>query len=158
MKLYLIHHADALSREQDPERRLSRQGCDECARLAARLTAAGAAPARILHSDKQWTRETAERIAAAMGLQGRTAQAAYPVSNVDPVAPFIREIEETGGDVMMAGHFGYLTRTASKLLCGDEDAGVVRFKPGNGAIFCLEKDGDGDWAVAWAWRQEHLAG
>ncbi len=158
MKLYLTHHAHPLTKEQDPERHLSQQGRDECERLARRLKAAGAAPVRILHSDKQWTRETAETVAAHMGLQGRTAQADYPIFTGDPLEPFIKEIESAGGDVMMTGHFDYLTRTASKLLCGDEDAGVVRFKPGTGTTFCLETDESGKWSVAWAWRQEQLAG
>lgn len=158
MKLYLIHHAHALTREQDPERHLSQQGREECDRLAAKLTAEGAAPVRILHSDRQWTRETAERVAGAMGLEGRTGQAAYPIFTGDPLAPFVEEIEKADGDMMMAGHFDYLTRAASRLLCGDDNAGVVRFKPGNGTTFCLETDEDGNWAVAWAWRQEQLAG
>ena len=158
MKVFLIHHADALTKEQDPERHLSQKGRDQCERLAAKLKSVGAAPVRILHSEKQWTRETAERLAAALGLQGRSAQADYPIFTGDPVEPFVREVESAGGDVMMAGHFDYLTRCASQLLCGDADAEVVRFKPGNGTTFCLETDENGKWAVAWAWRQEHLAG
>jgi len=156
MKVYLIHHANALSKEQDPERHLSELGRQQADQLGARFKAAGANPVRILHSDKQWTKETAERVAAAMGLADRTAQAAYPVNTGHDIAPFLAEIAACGGDVMMAGHVDYLRRIAAKLLCGDESVRIAEFKPGHGTVFCLEES-DGDWAVAWAWRQEHLA-
>jgi phosphohistidine phosphatase SixA len=157
MKVYLVHHTNALKAEQDPERHLSRQGREEADRLGARFKAAGAAPVRILHSDKQWTRETAERIAAAMGAKDTTALAGYPVNTGHPIEPFMQEIKDSQGDIMMAGHVDYLLRSASRLLCGDENRHVVEFKPGNGTAFCLEGDGD-DWAVAFGWRQDHTAG
>ena len=147
MKVYLIHHANALSKEQDPERHLSELGRQQADQLGARFKAAGVDPVRILHSDKQWTKETAERIAAVMGLSDRTATAGYPVNTGHDIAPFLAE---------MAGHADYLMRTAAKLLCGDESVRIAEFKPGHGTAFCLEET-DGDWAVAWAWRQEHMA-
>lgn len=69
----------------------------------------------------------------------------------------MKEIGDSDGDVMMVGHVDYLLRSASRLLCGDEDIRVVEFKPGNATAFCLEGDG-GDWAVTFGWRQEHAAG
>ena len=157
MKVYLIHHANVLRAEQDPERHLSPRGRDESDRLGARFKVAGVLPARILHSDRQWSRETAERIAAAMGAANTTAVADYPVNTGHPIAPFMDEIRDSDGDIMMAGHTDYLVRSASKLLCGDEAVRVIEFKPGNATVFCLEGSGD-DWAVAFAWRQEHAAG
>lgn len=157
MKVYLIHHANVLSAEQDPERHLSPQGRAESDRLGARFKAAGVAPVRILHSDRQWTLETAERIAAAMGAEDTTAVADYPINTDQSIAPFMKEIRDSDGDIMMAGHSDYLLRSASKLLCGDEAIRVIEFKPGNGTVFCLEGSGD-DWAVAFGWRQEHTAG
>ncbi len=154
MKVYLIHHANALKAEQDPGRHLSPRGREESDRLGARFKAAGVAPVRILHSDKQWTRETAERIAAAMGLENRTALPDYSVNTGQPIAPFMAEIRDSDGDIMMAGHTDYLLRSASQLLCGDEEMRVIEFKPGNGTVFCLEGSGD-DWVVAFGWRQEH---
>lgn len=157
MKVYLIHHANALSAEQDPERHLSPQGREESDRLGARFKAAGVAPVRILHSDKQWTLETAERIAAAMGAGDRTRVADYPVNTGHPIEPFLNEIGDSDGDIMMVGHSDYLLRSASRLLCGDEAVRVIEFKPGNGTAFCLERTGD-DWAVTFGWRQEHMTG
>jgi phosphohistidine phosphatase len=155
MKVYLVHHVDALSAEQDPQRHISPKGRDQADRLGTRFRALGVAPVRILHSDKQWTIDTAERIAAKLG--AKTAKAAYPINTGDPVGPFMAEIAAAGGDIMMCGHVDYLLRSASQLVCGDEKLKVVEFKPGNGTAVCLERDGN-NWFITYAWRQDHAPG
>ena len=157
MKVYLVHHADALSAEQDPQRHISPKGREQADRLGSRFRALGVKPARILHSEKQWTIDTAERIAAKLGAEDRTARTAYPVNTGDPLAPFIAEITAANGDIMMCGHVDYLLRAASHLVCGDETRKVVEFKPGNGTAVCLEGKGE-DWVVTYAWRQDHAPG
>ena len=157
MKVYLVHHTDALSAEQDPGRHLSELGREQADRVGARLKAIGAAPVRILHSDRQWTTETAERVAAALGAPDKTELAAYPCNTGDSIEPFINDIKNCPGDIMMAGHFRYLLNTASRLLCGDEDIKIIEFKPGNGTMFCLEGEGN-DWVVSYGWRPEHPPG
>ncbi len=157
MKVYLVHHVDALPAEKDPQRHISPMGREQADRLGARFKALGAAPVRILHSDKQWTIDTAECIAAALGTADKTVKAAYPVNTGDPLAPFLAEIAAAGGDVMMCGHVDYLLRAASKLVCGDESRKVVEFKPGNGTAVCLEGKGS-DWVITYAWRQDHAPG
>jgi phosphohistidine phosphatase len=157
MKVYLVHHTDALSAEQGPQRHISPKGRDQADRLGTRFRALGVRPLRILHSDKQWTIDTAERIAARLGMEDKTAKAAYPINTDDPVAPFIAEIAAAGGDIMMCGHVVYLERTASKLVCGDETKKVVAFKPGNGTAVCLEGEGN-DWVITSVWRDDHAPG
>ena len=157
MKVYLVHHVDALSAAQDPQRHISPMGRDQADRLGTRFGALGVAPVRILHSDKQWTIDTAERIAAKLGAADKTAQTAYPINTGDPLAPFMAEIAAAGGDIMMCGHVDYLLRSASQLVCGDENRKVVEFKPGNGAAVCLEGKGK-DWVITYAWRQDHAPG
>ena len=157
MKVYLVHHADALSAEQDPQRHISPKGREQADRLGTRFRQLGVAPVRILHSDKQWTIDTAERIAAKLGAEDRTARAAYPINTGDAVEPFLREIAAARGDIMMCGHVDYLLRAASRLVCGDETRKVVEFKPGNGTAVCLEGEGD-SWVITYAWRQDHAPG
>jgi phosphohistidine phosphatase SixA len=156
MKVYLIHHATAFSLEEDPERHLTEQGRAQADRLGARFAAAGVDPARILHSDKQWVKETAQRIAAAMDLSDRTAVAGYEINTGDDLAPFLADIKAGDGDLMMVGHVEFLRRAAAKLVTGDESAQVIAFKPDFGTAFCLE-DEEGDWIVRFGWRQEYLA-
>lgn len=157
MKVYLVHHVDALPVEQDPQRHISPKGRAQADRLGARLSALGVAPVRILHSDKQWTIDTAVRIAAKLGAEDKTAQAAYPINTGDPLAPFLAQIASAGGDIMMCGHVDYLLRAASQLVCGDETRKVVEFKPGNGTAVCLEGKGK-DWYITFAWRDDHAPG
>lgn len=157
MKVYLVHHVHASTAEQDPQRHISAQGRQEADRLGTRLRALGVAPVRILHSDKQWTIDTAQRIAAALGLEDKTVKTAYPINTGDPVAPFMAEIAAAKGDIMMCGHVDYLLRSASQLVCGDEKRKVVEFKPGNGTVACLEGK-DRDWVITFVWRQDHAPG
>jgi phosphohistidine phosphatase SixA len=159
MKVYLVHHADALKAEQDPQRHISPMGREQSDRLGTRLRTLGAAPVRILHSDKQWTIDTAVHIAAKLGASDKTVKTAYPINTGDALAPFLADIAAVSGkgDIMMCGHVDYLLRAASQLVCGDEKRKVVEFKPGNGTMVCLEGSGK-DWAVAYAWRQDHAPG
>ena len=157
MKVYLVHHVDALSAAQDPQRHISPMGCDQADRLGARWRAMGVYPVRILHSELQWSIDTAVRIAAKLGASDKVAKAAYPINTGDPIAPFMAEITSANGDIMMCGHVDYLLRSASKLVCGDESCKVVEFKPGNGAAVCIEGKGD-QWAITYAWRQDHAPG
>jgi phosphohistidine phosphatase len=60
MLLYLVHHADAVGPEIDPQRPLSMDGRAQAESLAARAKAAGCAPAAIWHSGKLRARQTAE--------------------------------------------------------------------------------------------------
>ena len=112
---------------------------------------------RILHSDKQWTIETAQRIAAKLGIEDRATRATYPINTDDPVAPFMAEIAAARGDIMMCGHVDYLLRAASQLVRGDENKKVVEFKPGNGTVVCLEGEAR-NWVITYMWRQDHAPG
>ena len=157
MKLYLVHHATANSLEEDSERHLSELGCIQADRLGARLIASGADPARILHSNKQWVMETAQRIAAIMNISDRTVIAEYDINTGDDLAPFLAEIQATSGDLMMVGHVEFLRRAAAKLVTGNDAAQVISFKPNFGTAFCLEEEDDG-WIVRSGWRQDDPAG
>jgi phosphohistidine phosphatase len=60
VRLYLLHHADAVGPHIDPQRPLSEAGMAHAQALAARAKAAGCAPAAIWHSGKLRARQTAE--------------------------------------------------------------------------------------------------
>ena len=155
MKVCLTHHANALSAEEDPERQLSEVGVSEAERLGKFMKGIDAIPSQIIHSDKQWTRETGERVAASLGQPIPVAVSNYGIAPKDPVEPFIDHVESEGGDIMMTGHGDFLLRASAKLLTGDERRWVLEFSPGNGTTFCLEKN-KGAWKVVWGWRQEQL--
>ncbi len=157
MKVYLVHHADALPAEKDPQRHISPMGREQSDRVGVRLKALGAAPVCILHSDKQWTIDTAIHVAAKLGASDKVAQTTYPINTDDPIAPFMADIAACKGDIMMCGHVDYLLRAASQLVCGNEKNKVFEFKPGNGTMVCIEGEGS-NWAITYGWRQDHLPG
>jgi phosphohistidine phosphatase len=60
MKAILVHHAEAVGPEVDPQRPLSARGRDQAERLAEGLQARGVVPAAIWHSGKLRSKQTAE--------------------------------------------------------------------------------------------------
>ena len=157
MRVFLMHHAQVPPAAEDPKRHLGEKGREQADRVGTRLRALGVAPVRILHSDKQFSIDTALRVAAKLGAEDKVAKAAYPIGTGDPIAPFLAEIAAAGGDIMMCGHTEYLEHTTSHLVCGDETRKVIQFRPGTGTMVCIEGEGN-EWAIAYAWRQDHAPG
>jgi len=60
MKAILVHHAEAVGPEVDPQRPLSARGRDQAERLAEGLQGRGVVPAAIWHSGKLRSKQTAE--------------------------------------------------------------------------------------------------
>ena len=163
MKVFLVHHALPFTADENPARPLTETGRAEAERIAAHLAGAGITPARVLHSGKSWTRETAERVAAALGTPESAQRPPYDTTGNADVAPFVADIRATcddnGGDIVMNGHHEFMIRTASSLMCGDDRFPVIQFKPDNGTLFCLESTGPGDapWRLIYGLRMEHMS-
>ncbi|MDJ0848388.1 MAG: histidine phosphatase family protein [Myxococcota bacterium] len=60
MRVYLVQHGLAKSKDLDPARPLTDAGRDEAERVARAVAAAGVDPALILHSGKSRAEQTAE--------------------------------------------------------------------------------------------------
>lgn len=157
MKIFLAHHANTVPVEENPDRPLSELGRQQADRIGAHLKAAGISPAKVLHSDRLWTRQTAERAAAVLGDPALPAMPSYSIMGAAPLAPFLEDIAASGGDIVMTGHSEFLRRAGAHLLCGDEKRVIIEYKPGNAAMFCLEGEGD-SWVVAYGLRQEFMGG
>jgi phosphohistidine phosphatase len=108
MRLVLVHHADALGPEIDPQRPLSSRGLAEAAALAARASADGLAPAAIWHSGKLRARQTAEaflRVCSPFA-EFRMVHGLRPE---DPPQFLRRELALEERDVMAVGHMPNLS-------------------------------------------------
>lgn len=146
MRLYLVQHGEAVSREENPERPLSDAGDRDVRRLAEALAAAGVSVPRLVHSGKRRAEQTAMLLAAAVGRgDGPSAEAGLaPGDPVEPVA------EAAGGwdeDTLIAGHQPFLGRLAARLTGGGEGGPALGFVPGTAV--CLERGEGGDWVLAW---------
>ncbi|HSR41060.1 MAG TPA: phosphohistidine phosphatase SixA [Longimicrobiales bacterium] len=148
MRLYLVRHADAKSKDEDPERRLSERGSREIESLARRLRAADeVAPVRILHSGKARARESAEGLARELGVREVVEDAEALAPNADPAA-WDDRLKGPSEDLMLVGHLPHVARLVGYLVEGDPDAEPVSFRTGTTA--CLEDDDSGAWRVLWA--------
>jgi phosphohistidine phosphatase len=140
--LLLVHHADALDSDVDPQRPLSPAGRAHAARLAADAAARGVRPDVIWHSGKLRARQTADAFRSACNPLAELAA----IRGLQPGDPpeWIRD--RVVGDerqLMLVGHFPSLPRILHLLVTGSVD-GVSDFPP-HGAM-ALEEEG-GLWVV-----------
>jgi phosphohistidine phosphatase len=142
--IYLVHHAEAVGPDVDPQRPLSPGGRAHADRLAMQAAERGVKPAVILHSGKLRARQTAEafwrtcnplaEFSAAGGLR--------PDDSPGRVRDLVTGEER---EVMLVGHMPSLPRIY-RLLVSADDAPPHDF-PLHG-IVALEPHGHG-WREAW---------
>lgn len=154
MLLYLVQHAEALSREEDPERALSEEGQKSVKRIAAFVAGLSTVrPTTIFHSGKTRARQTAETL-------GRSIDSCTSVQPTDGLEPMADPVDWTERlapkyeDTMLVGHLPHLSRLAGLLLCGEQDKQMVDFQ--NAGIVCLQRDPSGIWSLRWIVTPELL--
>lgn len=147
MRLFLIQHGLAKSKDEDPERPLTDQGRDDSDAMA-KIIASGLqkAPKHIYHSGKTRAQQTAEIFAAQMGASA-DLQFAEGLSPMDNPREWFDRLKEMHEDTMLVGHLPHLSRLASLILVGNPEKSVIRFA--NSGVVCLQRDNSGEWSVAW---------
>lgn len=139
MKLYLLRHAEPMSKDQDPEQHLSDKGRAQAASIAMALP--DGLECRILHSGKARAAETAAIIGRRFGIEPQPGDSLAPMDDPNIWA----ERLEHGGDcIMLVGHLPYLSRLVSVLVKSEVDGAPVDFEPATAV--CLSPDGDG-WRI-----------
>ena len=107
MRLYLVQHGDALSKQADPQRPLSEAGRRQVAAMGRLLASAGIRPTRVVHSGKRRAQETAELLAAACAAE----EAAAAMAGLGPKDPGGAARPRPRGwatDTMLVGHLPFL--------------------------------------------------
>jgi len=144
MKLYLVQHGNALSKEQDPQRPLSQQGIKDVSKVADFLKGLDINIEALWHSGKTRAAQTARILGNALGKgDGLQHQGLAPNDDVQNIA---RQINSAPGDIMIVGHLPFLSRLTSFLLVGDESADIVNFN--QAGVVCLQSD-DANWSLSW---------
>jgi phosphohistidine phosphatase len=149
MRLYLVQHGEAVPAEDDPDRPLSDKGRQDVQRLASLIARAGVGVRRVLHSPKPRARDTAVLLAQVLGPGGvveETPQGLAPMDDPGILAGAIAGWEDDD-QVMIVGHLPHMGRLLSRLVASDDEAQVAAFTPGS--VACLERAGDGGWAIVW---------
>lgn len=142
MRLYLVQHGDAVSKGEDPKRRLSKRGEDDIKRLAAWLVAYDITLSRIWHSGKVRARQTAELLEPVLESGGQT-RATDGLGPNDPPEAFLKRLQNIDEDTLIASHLPFVARLLSQLITGSPDQQLVEFRPGSIAV--IERDESGGW-------------
>lgn len=146
MRLYLVQHAEAVSKHEDPTRGLSKKGIEDAQKVAAFVKRLYLRIQKILHSGKKRSIQTAE-------ILGESINAEMAMSETDGISPmddpeiWFDRISGLSEDLMLVGHLPHLARLAALLVLGDKEREIIDFEMG--CIACLKKAGDDKWTVDW---------
>ncbi len=151
MRLYLVQHGEAVTKEIDPDRPLSEQGVNDVNKVSAFL-AGKCNPNQIQHSGKTRARQTAEILAQNLNPVEPVLETDGLKPNDDPAA-WLPLFKMSDQDLMLVGHLPFMGKMVSLLLADNQAADLIRYRPGS--VVCLERDGQ-DWHLAWMIRPELL--
>ena len=154
MKLYLVQHAKAASKDVDPERPLTDEGRQDIQKVAAFIEALDLEVDFLWHSGKTRAAQTAEAFAEVVNI-GAQMTARDGLSPNDDVAAIKDELVSKQDDVMIVGHLPFLSKLASLFLTGNEAAGTVAFQ--QGGIVAFEQPAEDRWQINWMVIPELLA-
>jgi phosphohistidine phosphatase len=119
MRLYLVRHGEAASGEPDHERRLTAAGREQARRVGEQLADSDPRPDVVLHSPLVRARETAELIAAPLGIQPEPDDRLAPGATADGVRA---AAAGRGEAVVVVGHQPDCGEIAAELTGGTEPA------------------------------------
>jgi phosphohistidine phosphatase len=144
VRVYLVHHADAVGAEVDPQRPLSPMGAASAARTAARVASLGARPDIVWHSGKLRARQTAEHYWRACNALAEFS-ATRDMQPDDPPLWMADRLRGETRDIMVVGHYPHLPRLLGTLL--NDAVGTWRM-PQHGAV-ALESEEGVTWTELW---------
>ena len=153
MNLYLVQHAIAKSKEDDPDRPISDEGFQEMNEFITFVKEnVNIKISSIFHSGKTRAHQTAETISRkiAPSVLVKTVEGMNPMDDVQLISDRLKSMTT---DTMLVGHLPHLSKLASLLLTGDATKEIVRFS--NSGIVCLNND-FGEWVVVWTLVPEIL--
>jgi phosphohistidine phosphatase len=146
VRLFLVHHGDAVGPEVDPRRPLSLGGREAVERLAAEAAARGARPAVVWHSGKLRAKQTAEAFWRACNALAELS-ASRDLQPDDPPAWIRDRLRAEPRDLLIAGHFPHLPRLLALLVGGREDEGGSF--PLHGVVALQTADDGETWTELW---------
>lgn len=146
MKLYLVQHAKAASKEADPQRPLTEEGRRDIQKVTAFIKSLNLSVDYLWHSGKTRAQQTAKILADVVEVK-KEMEAHDGLSPNDDVTPLKDEVISKNQDTMIVGHLPFVSKLASLLLTGSESSGTVAFR--QGGIVCLEYSDDNQWQLQW---------
>jgi phosphohistidine phosphatase len=146
MKLYLVQHAKAASKEVDPQRLLTAEGRRDMQKITVFIKPLQITVDNLWHSGKTRAQQTAEILAEVIAVENEMT--AYDgLAPNDDVQIVKDSIISAGKDLMIVGHMPFVAKLASLLLTGSESSGTVAFR--QGGIVCLNCENQNLWQIEW---------
>ena len=146
MKLYLVQHGEAKTKQQDSDRSLTDRGIADTEKVVRWMSKISEQVNQIRHSGKKRAEQTAQIFANLL----KPPRGSVPVSDLNPnddVRIVACQLNEQDESLMIVGHLPQLIRLAGLLLTGDPENQVVKFK--NSGVVCLISQ-DKQWILSWA--------
>ncbi|MEE9442011.1 MAG: phosphohistidine phosphatase SixA [candidate division Zixibacteria bacterium] len=148
MRLYLVQHALAKPKDEDPNRSLSEQGLAELSKIMTFLeTYENLRIGAIFHSGKTRALQTAEEFHKQLQPQPKLIES-HGLGPMDSPGIWKEKANNLDNESMIVGHLPHLGRLASLLICGVHDIPIIRFY--NSGIVCLNRDNGSNWIFEWA--------
>ena len=146
MVLYLVQHAEAKGKEEDPARDLTAKGRRDMERMARYLKGLEVEVKQIFQSGKTRAQTTANILAAQVQPPAGVSEA-QGLAPLDDPGIWAERLANLDEDIMLVGHLPHLGRLAALLLSGDQERSVVNFQMGG--VVRLRRLEAGQWAVDW---------
>lgn len=151
MKLYLVQHGEACSKDVNPDRPLTEQGKADVNRLAVFLRKSGVNVERIIHSGKLRASQTAERLVNAIAA-GTVPEVNKSINPNDDPTQFAQLSFSWSADTLIVGHLPFMAKLVSQLTLRNTQTVFAEFTPGTAV--CLERHDDNRWSLNWMVRPE----
>ena len=146
MKLYLVQHAKAASKDVDPERPLTKEGRQDIQKVAKFIKPLNLSVDYLWHSTKTRAIQTAEILAEVIKINKEKIERQGLAPN-DNVTAIKDELASAQQDTMIVSHMPFVSKLASLLLTDREFAGTVAFR--QGGIVTLSSSEPNQWQIEW---------
>ncbi len=146
MKLYLVQHAKAFSKKEDPQRPLTDEGFSDMQKVSGFLRPSNLRIDYLWHSGKKRAEQTAGILAEVVGVEIQAA-AHEGLGPNDDVTILKEQIISDRKEIMVVGHMPFVSKLASLLLTGSESPVTVTFK--QGCVVCLIFSDESNWQLEW---------
>ena len=137
-QLFLVRHGEATSKEEDPERPLTKVGRSNVVRIADWAATLRIRVDEIRHSGKLRAEQTAEIFSEC--LNAAPPRVVSGLAPNDDVKPIGEELEREERTIMLVGHLPFLGRLAALLVAGDAERNVVSLDAGGLIGMCRTED------------------
>ncbi|TFE70580.1 SixA phosphatase family protein [Methylacidiphilum caldifontis] len=155
MDLILVQNAEALPKEQNPDRPLTAQGIKTASQLGNFLKSMGLNPKKIYHSPKERSQQTAEIIGRFFSNKVKLHLFKGLLPG-DSVSDLLKEIKKIKEDSIIVGHEPTLSKLAVRLLVRTKISSFFQMEPG--CCLWLSYDNETkEWSLRGFFRSQSLS-